>query len=347
MNYKNTIDFLYQNLPMYQNIGKDAYKSDLSNITKLCSILNNPQNNFKCIHIGGTNGKGSVSHICASIFQESGYKTGLYTSPHLLDFRERIRVNGKCIEKKSVVEFITTHQQAIMNIKPSFFEITVALAFFYFNQLQVDVAIIEVGLGGRLDSTNIITPLVSCITNIDLDHTNILGNSKDLIAKEKAGIIKENIPIIIGESDSITNPVFIHEADKTKSPIIFSDTIYNILSHEQNWHANFSIIKNKKIDIDSLQSALIGNYQKNNICTAYAVIQESRSYFPNITAHTIRNGLKNVLSNTQLRGRWEIVQKNPIVICDTAQQSWNTRCHESTYDFRYVRNSYCMGHGCR
>jgi len=318
MNYKNAIDFLYQNLPMYQNIGKNAYKADLSNITQLCSLIKNPQNKLRFIHIGGTNGKGSVSHMCASIFQEAGYKTGLYTSPHLLDFRERIRVNGECIEKESVVDFIKTYKHAITEINPSFFEITVALAFYYFEKSNVDIAIIEVGLGGRLDSTNIITPLLSCITNIDLDHTNILGNTRELIAREKAGIIKPHIPIIIGESDPITNSVFIREANRNESSIIFTDTIYNIESQNALWHTNFSIIKNKIIDIDSLQSALIGNYQKNNICTVYAIIQESLSYFPNITTHSIRNGLKNVISNTQLRGRWEITQENPLVICDTA-----------------------------
>lgn len=322
MNYKQTINFLYQNLPMYQNIGQHAYKSDLSNIIKLCALLGNPQDNLRFIHIGGTNGKGSVSHICASIFQEAKYKTGLYTSPHLFDFRERIRVNGKCIEKKCVVEFITTYKQAITEINPSFFEITVALALYYFKKSQVDVAIIEVGLGGRLDSTNIITPLLSCITNIGLDHTNILGDTKEKIAKEKAGIIKKDTPIIIGESDANTNAIFLDEAKRNASSLIFADKTYSIKpKDETKWYENFSLTKNKNIDICNLKSALIGNYQQKNICTIYAIIQESLTFFPNINHKAIRNGLKNVIKNTHFRGRWEKIQHKPLVVTDTAHNA--------------------------
>ncbi len=319
MNYKQTINFLYKNLPMYQSIGKHAYKTDLSNIIKLCALLGNPQDNLRFIHIGGTNGKGSISHMCASIFQEAKYKTGLYTSPHLFDFRERIRVNGKCIEEKCVVGFINTYKQAILEINPSFFEITVALALYYFKKSQVDVAIIEVGLGGRLDSTNIIKPLLSCITNIGIDHTNILGGTKEEIAKEKAGIIKKEAPVIIGESDSNINSIFLNEAKRNASSLVFADKTYSITpKNKTKWYENFSLIKNKNIDICDLESVLIGNYQQKNICTAYAVIQESLTFFPNINYKAIRNGLKNVIKNTHFRGRWEIIQHKPLVVTDPA-----------------------------
>ncbi len=217
------------------------------------------------------------------------------------------------------MEFVNTYKQAIIEINPSFFEITVALALYYFEKSQVDVAIIEVGLGGRLDSTNIIKPLLSCITNIGVDHTNILGNTKEKIAKEKAGIIKKETPVIIGESDSNINSIFLNEAKRNASSLIFADKTYSIIpKDETKWYENFSLTKNKNIDICELESALIGNYQQKNICTTYAVIQESLTFFPNINHKTIHNGLKNVIKNTHFRGRWEIIQHKPLVVTDPA-----------------------------
>ena len=221
--YQETLAFLFSQLPQYQKLGGKAYKADLGNITKICELLNNPQHNIKTIHVAGTNGKGSTSHMIASVLQEAGYKVGLYTSPHLKDFRERIRINGESISQKEVIEFVHTNKNLLQEITPSFFEWTVGLAFHYFEKKQTDINVIETGLGGRLDSTNIISPEVSLITNISLEHTAILGDTIELIAKEKGGIIKKNTPVVIGETNSITKPIFEKIANELKSPIYFSD----------------------------------------------------------------------------------------------------------------------------
>ncbi len=296
MKYQETLNWMFAQLPMYQRQGASAYKVDLSNTIKLASYLENPEKRFKSIHVAGTNGKGSTSHMLASILQEAGYKVGLYTSPHLKDFRERIRINGDKIEKEYVIDFIDTHKTFFEKNKLSFFEMSVGLAFQYFSESEVDIAIIEVGLGGRLDSTNIITPEVSIITNISLDHTSFLGNTLAEIATEKAGIIKKNIPIVIGRSTNETTNVFIEIAKKLQSPLYFAE----------------------KFDCELYPSDLKGNYQQENIRTVLQAIDLMIPKGWNISNESIKRGLKNVVKNTQLLGRWQILQQEPTIICDTA-----------------------------
>jgi len=296
MNYKDTVEWMFNQLPMFQQIGASAYKKDLTNTLKLASHLNNPERNFKTVHVGGTNGKGSTSSLIASVLQEAGFKVGLYTSPHLVDFRERIKINGEMISKEFVVDFIEQNKSFFEDSKLSFFEMTVGMAFQYFSDQKVDVAIIEVGLGGRLDSTNIITPLVSVITNIGWDHMNLLGNTIEEIALEKAGIIKENIPVVIGEFTAETKKVFQKEADFKKAPIYFASTIN---------------------DIPELESDLKGNYQFHNKKTAYQAIQLLKNHF-SIADDDIMKGFLNVEKNTGLKGRWTILSEKPLIVADTA-----------------------------
>ena len=287
---------MFNKLPMYQNIGDSAYKKDLSNIILICEHLNNPHNNFKSIHIGGTNGKGSCSHMLSSILQEANYKVGLYTSPHLFDFRERIKINGDMISKDSVLKFMHENFDFFESNNLSFFEMTVGLAFDYFSKNKVDIAIIEVGMGGRLDSTNIINPILSIITNISLDHTRFLGSNIFDIAKEKAGIIKENIPVVIGETQQEISPIFNDIAKSKNSEIIFADhSIYDIY------------------DCD-----LKGDYQKKNIITVLKSTEILKHLDYKINDSHIKTGLSNVSNNTGLQGRWQVLQRKPMIICDTA-----------------------------
>lgn len=281
---------------MYQRIGKAAYKSDLSNTLKLAEHLDHPENSFKSIHIGGTNGKGSTSHMLASILQEAGYKVGLYTSPHLKDFRERIKVDGIPIPKKEVMAFVSQNREFFEEHQLSFFEMTVGLAFDHFRKREVDIAVIEVGLGGRLDSTNIITPEISVITNIGMDHQQFLGDSIEKIAMEKAGIIKKGIPVIIGEGNSVTRPVFSKVAQEKYAPILFAEDM----------------------EISDVPSDLIGWYQKRNRKTVLAVVDVLRKIEFDIDDEAIICGLGNVVLNTGLQGRWQILREDPRVICDTA-----------------------------
>lgn len=296
MNYNDTISWMFSQLPMYQNKGKSAYKVDLYNTVKLATHLNNPENKFKSIHVAGTNGKGSTSHMLASILQEAGYKVGLYTSPHLKDYRERIKIDGKCISKHFVIGFIKRNKHFFEENSLSFFEMTVGMAFDYFAKQKVDIAIVEVGLGGRLDSTNIISPEVSVITNIGLDHTQFLGNTLELIASEKAGIIKPKVPAIIGETQRETKDVFKDIAQKNKSKLLFAD----------------ASIKT------TYDSDLKGKYQKHNIKTTIAAINEIKLKGFKIRDSHIKRGFLNVVSNTGLLGRWQILQETPKIICDTA-----------------------------
>ena len=296
MNYLETINWMFSQLPMYQNQGKTAYKEDLSNTIKLVNQLKNPHQKFKSIHVAGTNGKGSTSHMLASILQESGYKVGLYTSPHLKDFRERIKISGKEISKQFVIGFIRRNKAFFETNSLSFFEMTVGMAFDYFKKQKVDIAIVEVGLGGRLDSTNVITPEISVITNIGIDHTQFLGNSLELIAKEKGGIIKPNIPVVIGETQKETKSVFKELAKQNDSEIIFAD---------QEVHKNY-------------RSDLKGSYQKKNIKTAVQTINCLKKKGFKISTENIEYGLLNVVKNTGLLGRWQTLQVEPKVICDTA-----------------------------
>ena len=296
MTYNDTIQWLFSQLPMYQRQGASAYKKDLSNTIQLTNHLNNPERKFKSVHVGGTNGKGSTSHMLASVLQESGYQVGLYTSPHLKDFRERIKINGQEISKQFVIGFIHRNRSFLEANSLSFFEMTVGMAFEYFAIKKVDIAIIEVGLGGRLDSTNIIRPLVSVITNIGLDHTRFLGDTIEEIAIEKAGIIKENVPVIIGESNKATKPIFKRIAKERKAKLFFADTgIKNLY-----------------------ESDLIGNYQSNNIKTVLQTVTELQKQGYRITLSNIKNGLLKVTANTGLKGRWQVLQESPKVICDIA-----------------------------
>lgn len=319
MNYNETINWMFNKLPMYQRIGAAAYKADLNSTIKILDYLNNPQDNFKSVHIAGTNGKGSVSHSLASVFQEAGYKTGLYTSPHLRDFRERIRINGNMIPENNVVEFIDKHKNKLEELELSFFEMTVAMAFDYFKNENVDIAIIEVGMGGRLDSTNIIKPELSIITNISLDHVKFLGDSEDKIAVEKAGIIKKMIPVVIGETQIKTKDVFIEKAKAENSEIFFADKIFQcerITENDILDYQSFNIYKNNKEYINELKFPLLGNYQNKNLKTIICAIDILKNTF-SINENHIKNGLFNVIKNTSLMGRWQIIQKKPLVIADT------------------------------
>lgn len=298
MTYKETINWLFNQLPVFQNIGASAYKKDLANTLLLVEHLNHPERNFKTIHVAGTNGKGSTSSLIASVFMEAGYKVGLYTSPHLKDFRERITINGKMISKNYVHEFVLKHKLFFENTELSFFEMTVGLAFEYFSDKKVDIAIIEVGMGGRLDSTNIITPLLSVITNIGKDHTQFLGNSLEEIAFEKAGIIKPNIPVVIGEYTSETKPVFLEVAKQNHSEIHFA---------QDKKHLDYPC-------------GLLGDYQLKNKKTVIETFRNLKSDFV-VTEENIKNGILNVVQNTNLQGRWQVLQENPKVICDTAHNA--------------------------
>ena len=294
MNYKETIDYLFQKLPIYQRTGEIAYKADIGNIVKASEILGNLHLNFKSVHIAGTNGKGSTAHMISSILEEAGYKVGLYTSPHLKDFRERIKINGKMIPKESVVDFVQQYKTDFEKIDMSFFEFTVAMTFHYFSEKKVDIAIIETGLGGRLDSTNIIKPLVSVITNIGFDHTSLLGNTIEEIANEKAGIIKKNTPLIIGRKQEECEDIFITRSKEKNSAITLSSgkTTY--------------------------QTDLKGDYQLENVCTTVFTIKEIQKKGFRISEENIKNGLLNVVKNTSILGRWQTLQKEPLIICDIA-----------------------------
>lgn len=325
MSYQDTLDYLYSRLPMFSRIGAAAIKKDLHNTIAICEALGNPQHQFKTIHVAGTNGKGSTSHMLASILQAAGYKTGLYTSPHLYDFRERIKINGEMCSKEFVVQFTDRIKNCIETIEPSFFEITVGMAFSYFAQEKCDIAIIETGLGGRLDSTNIILPELSLITNIGWDHMALLGNSLSEIATEKAGIIKPGIPVIVNETIPETKPVFEQKALSQQAPIYFAETIYTLTHFEHQWaHALFSFEiqpqnqTGKQPISTTIQCDLPGKYQYKNIkgvLVAISILQEKGW---NILAKHITEGLANIKASTGLMGRWECIHENPRIVLDVA-----------------------------
>ncbi len=321
MDYKETITYLYQQLPQYQKVGKKAYKADLNNILALAYIIGDPHKTFKSIHIAGTNGKGSTAHMLASIFQENGYTTGLYTSPHLKDFRERVKVNGKKISKKSVVDFVEKYKSFFDDIKPSFFEWTVALAFYEFAHQKVDIAIIETGLGGRLDSTNIIEPELSIITNIGYDHQSILGNTLPEIASEKAGIIKYDTPVIIGETQEEIQDVFINRAKEFNAPIFFADQA----THEE----------------ELPKTDLKGAYQKKNVLTVLQAIRQLKFKGWKLKNKQISKGFLKVQKNTGLLGRWQVIGENPYTVLDVShniagiEQALNN-LKEVTYKNLYI-----------
>jgi dihydrofolate synthase/folylpolyglutamate synthase len=319
MNYQQTLDFLYSKLPMFTRVGASAFKKDLTNTIILCEALNNPQNKFKSIHVAGTNGKGSTSHMLAAVLQAQGFKTGLYTSPHLKDFRERIRINGKMISKTEVKTFVKNQKKLIYKIEPSFFEVTVAMAFDHFAKNQVEIAVIEVGLGGRLDSTNIILPQISVITNISLDHMNMLGNTLEEIAGEKAGIIKQGIPVVIGETQAESKPVFIRKAEEMKAPIFFSDDQLKAKDiMVKNNRLSFSVYENDHLKYPNIKCDLTGLYQPKNIITVIKTLEIlSQKTGTTIVKQALFEGLKQVKNLTQLQGRWQTLGKDPLIICDT------------------------------
>jgi len=316
MTYKQTLEYLYAKLPMFTRVGAIAYKKDIDNTVLFCKHLANPEKKFKTIHVGGTNGKGSTSHMLAAILQTAGYKTGLYTSPHLIDFRERIKINGEMIPEDDVVNFVTENQHFIEKISPSFFEATVALAFNYFAKEKVDIAIIEVGLGGRLDSTNIISPEVAVITNISFDHQNILGNTLAEIAAEKAGIIKINTPIVIGQYQPEIADIFIAKAEEKNAQICFASEEWEI-SESKIIHQERIIEIIHEQEKTSLTLDLTGAYQLKNIKTVLETVKQIRLKGFNISNEHISSALNQVKKLTGLMGRWQILQENPLMICDT------------------------------
>jgi dihydrofolate synthase / folylpolyglutamate synthase len=318
MTFQETLDYLYGNLPMYQRIGSAAFKKNLSNTLKLCFRLGNPQEKFKSIHIAGTNGKGSSSHMIAAVLQCAGFKVGLYTSPHLKSFTERIRVNGKEIAESPVVSFVEQHRDFMDKIKPSFFEMTVALAFDHFAREEVDFAVVEVGLGGRLDSTNVITPEISLITNISFDHQAMLGNTLPEIAFEKAGIIKHNVPVVVGEHQKDVARVFKKKASKMAAPLFFASQEFNVeLLERQLELLKVSVFRHHEpayqLDLD-----LAGDYQIHNLPGVLKTLELLSERYRSIAKGSIEKGLSSVKKLTGLKGRWQVLQQRPLVICDTA-----------------------------
>ena len=322
MNYQETLNYLYNSTPVFEHVGAVAYKEGLQNTLALDKHFNHPHANFKTIHIAGTNGKGSCSHSLASILQEAGYKVGLYTSPHLVDFRERIRVNGQCISKERVVKFVKDERKFFEPLHPSFFELTTALAFKYFDEQKVDIAIIEVGLGGRLDCTNIISPILSIITNISFDHTQFLGDTLAKIAAEKAGIIKKGVPVIIGEANEETRPVFQSKANEVNSVIVFAEdnAIVTSSSPIVDGGRRYNLSNNS-----TLVGELSGDYQERNMNTILCACNILKQMNIIKNDDIIAKGLTNICKNTGLLGRWQTIQNNPTVVCDTGHNvgGWN------------------------
>lgn len=317
MTYEETLDYLYGSLPMFQKIGKEAIKKDLTNTLALCKVLGNPHKKFKSVHIAGTNGKGTSAHSLASVLQEAGYKTGLYTSPHLKNFTERIRINGEEMSRQEVVEFVATIKPHLETIKPSFFETTVAMAFDHFARNKVDIAVVEVGLGGRLDSTNVITPEVSLITSISFDHIDLLGNSLEQIASEKAGIIKPKIPVVVGGYNKELDSVFLQKAHSTASPVFLARKYYEVES------ASYAILK-RAVKISSgsrllfpgIEVDITGDYYLKNLPGILKTVDVLRERGFNIDKQHVITGLANVKRNTGLKGRWQVLSQSPLTICD-------------------------------
>jgi dihydrofolate synthase/folylpolyglutamate synthase len=321
MNYQQTLSYLFEALPMFHRIGPAAYKANLDNTYALMELLNNPHQKIKCIHIAGTNGKGSTSNILASILQEAGYKTGLYTSPHLKDFRERIRVNGEMANEEWIADFVTHYKNDFDKIQPSFFEMTTAMAFAYFDYMKTDINIIETGLGGRLDSTNVINPIVSIITNIGYDHMNLLGDTLPKIAGEKAGIIKQNTPVIINEHQKDIAEIFTTKANNLKAPITFAGDTWNIKTQLSNvFSASMMVDATNNSNASSIHFScnLTGPYQAKNIAGVLACIDALNNRGFEISEENIQSGMQHIKRNTGFKGRWYKLQESPLVMCDTA-----------------------------
>jgi len=317
--YRQTLDYLYEHLPMFSKYGKGAIKNDLTNTLALCAALDDPHRKFKSIHIAGTNGKGSTSHMLAAMLQEAGYKTGLYTSPHIADFRERIRINGRSISKEWVIDFVAKHRTLLNQVEPSFFEATVAMAFTCFAEEEVDIAIIETGLGGRLDSTNVITPILSVITNISYDHMDILGHTLREIAQEKAGIIKPGVPFIIGQQQEEVERVFFEHALPKQSNSFYADAKWALVRTDQDIHYQYlKAIKPAEKVMYDLKTDLLGAYQLHNIKTVLTASELLLNMGYNTDIQTTLRALSHVKALTGLRGRWDIIQNNPLIIADVA-----------------------------
>lgn len=321
LNYPHTLAYMYDCLPMYHRIGAAAYKANMDNTIALSKRCGNPELSFPSIHIAGTNGKGSVSHMIASILQEQGFKTGLYTSPHLKDFRERIRINGKMIPKSTVTSFVSKYKKEFEAIKPSFFEITFAMAMEYFSKQNIDIAVVETGMGGRLDSTNIIRSILCIITNIGLDHIQFLGDTLEKIATEKAGIMKPETPVIIGKKQDETSGVFHYVAKKNKSKIIYAEDFFRVKNfhfiNEPPFGSSCDILKKGKPYLNGLYCGLGGKYQQENISTVFAAMEELNAIGYSFGEKNILSGLKHVVKNTGLRGRWQVLSQRPLTIGDT------------------------------
>jgi len=319
MNYSQTLDFLYSSLPMYQRIGKAAYKSNLDTTVALDNHLGKPHRSFKSIHVAGTNGKGSVSHMLAAVLREAGYKTGLYTSPHYVDFRERIRVNGKMVDEQFVIDFVRDNKDIMIELEASFFEMTVAMAFSYFEREEVDIAIVETGMGGRLDSTNILTPIISVITNIGLDHTQYLGDTPEKIAHEKAGIIKQGVPVVIGQAGAGLRKIFVDRALKLHTPIFFAEDSYSVRNKECapiEGFQMFNVYREGMLFMEDLLTDLMGNFQALNIATVLRVLDLLEGKIAGRT-FPVRDGLMKVRELTGFMGRWQVMRQAPLVICDS------------------------------
>lgn len=328
MKYKDCIDFLYHSLPMYQRVGAAAYKPDLGTTLSLLAAMGNPHEQFPVVHVAGTNGKGSVSHALASILQEAGYKVGLYTSPHLKSFRERIRINGKTVSPYSVTRFVERHFALFKELKPSFFEMTVAMAFDYFARKKVDIAVVEVGMGGRLDSTNVVHPVLSVITNVSFDHMQFLGHSLPEIAREKAGIIKEGVPVIVGETHPETAPVFEAVAREKHAPLLFADQVYKVSDPQcvrlrRRQHLVFDLYKNGSLYMGHLISPFAGSYQQKNFQTVAAAYDQLFSD-ADMSLYTFKHGIRK-MERTGLQGRWQQLQARPLCIADTGHNEAGIR----------------------
>lgn len=326
MNYPDTLAWMYEQLPMYQRLGASAYKADLNNTVQLLELLNQPQHEFRAIHIAGTNGKGSVAHMIAAVLQEAGYKTGLYTSPHLKDFRERIRINGALIPEENVLQFIAQYKADFERMKLSFFEMTVGLAFRYFADEEVDIAVIETGMGGRLDSTNLVNPVLSIITNIGYDHVQFLGDTLEKIAVEKAGIIKPGVPVVIGELQPEVAAVFEQAAERLGSPLVFADQEFEAkeIRQETVMFQQFDIWKSTELYYEGLNLSLLGFYQQMNLTTAICALDMLKSSFPWMERN-LWHAMENVVQLTGLKGRWQVLGRMPLCVADTGHNEAGIR----------------------
>ena len=321
MTYAETLDYLFNALPMFQRVGASAYKADLTNTISLCEHLGNPQETFKTIHVAGTNGKGSTSHALASVFQAAGYKTGLYTSPHLKSFTERIRIDGKEITEEDVVEFVANNRVFLDQLQPSFFEMTVGMAFWYFAKESVDIAVIEVGMGGRLDSTNVIHPELCVITTIGFDHTQFLGNTLPLIAGEKAGIIKQGVPVVISQTQKETQEVFSQQAAAKQAAIVFADQVWEVIKLPESEDPSIQQLANFKVRSSdgefNLKFGLNGDYQRFNLPGILEAVKQLRNQGWDLSDKALQVGLESISEQTGLKGRWQLLQVKPIILADT------------------------------